>query len=97
MTKRNSPLAFQWSASTKRNAPLAFVTVFSQQSLEVRVVSQWVPNRVYFETLHRDPARSAQQSLQNFDRVSVVAKDRINLRYSGRNLLPAKGVLTLWK
>ena len=27
-------------------------TVFGQQILEARIVSQWVPNRVYLQTLH---------------------------------------------
>jgi hypothetical protein len=31
---------------------LYFATVFGQQILEARIVSQWVPNRVYLQTLH---------------------------------------------
>src|SRR6266567_5807783 len=76
-------------------APLAFATVIIQQFLKTRIVSQWVPNRIYFETLYRDPTRSVQQSLQNFDRVSVVAKDCMNLGHRSRNFLSAKGVFAL--
>jgi hypothetical protein len=77
-------------------SPLAFATVLVQQSLKTRFVSQRVPHWIYFETIDRNPARPAQQSLQNFDRVCIITQDCMNLGDRGRNFLPAKGVFAFW-
>src|SRR5260370_27902117 len=66
------------ATARKRSAALSLPTVFVQQSLKLRIVSQRVPNRIYFQTLHGDSARSTQQSVQNFNRATFVAKNGVN-------------------
>src|ERR1700730_1386705 len=72
---------------------LALRTVFLDQSLKTRIVPQRVPNRIYFQALDRDSARSAQQTIQNFDHASVVAKNGVNFGTPSRNFRAAEGVL----
>lgn len=72
---------------------LTLRTVFLDQSLKTRIVPQRVPNRIYFQALDSDVARSAQQTIQNFDHASVVAKNGVNFRHSSRNFRAAEGVL----
>src|SRR6266536_5320751 len=85
------------ATARKRSAALSLATVFVQQSLKLRIVSQRIPNRIYFQTLHCDRAWSAQQSIQNFNRATVVAKNSVNLGYAGRDFRPAKSVFALRK
>src|SRR6266550_1139630 len=85
------------ATARKRTATLSFGTVFVQQSLKPWIVSQRVPNRIYFQTLHGDRARSAQQSVENFDRPTVVAKNGVNFSHPSRNFRAAKGVLAFRK
>src|SRR6266699_1815310 len=80
------------ATARKRSAALRFATVFVEQRLKTRIVSQRVPNRIYFQTLHDDTARSAQQSIQDFDRATVIAKNGVNFGYPSRNFRTAKGV-----
>src|SRR5207253_10840726 len=84
------------ATARKRTATLSFGTVFVQKTLKTRIVSQRVPNRIYFQTLHGDTARSAQQSVQNFDRAIVVTKNSVNFGHPSRNFRTAKGVLAFW-
>ena len=67
------------AATRKTSAALSFRTVLLDQRLKTRIVSQWVPNRIYFQTLDRDSAWSAQQPVQNFNRLTAVAKNGVNL------------------
>src|SRR5438552_18385136 len=67
------------AATRKTSATLSFRTVLLDQRLKTRIVSQRVPNRIYFQTLHSDTARSTQQSVQDFNRATVVAKNGVNL------------------
>src|SRR5439155_15185703 len=85
------------AATRRRTTTLSFATVFVQQSLKTRIVSQRVPNWTYFQTLHGDSARSAQQSVQDFNRATVVAKNGVNFGHSSRNFRAAKGVFALRK
>src|SRR6266487_4153315 len=85
------------ATARKRTATLSFGTVFVQQSLKPWVVPQRVPNRIYFQTLHSDSARSAQQSVQNFDRATVVAENCVDFGYPARNFRPAKSVFAFRK
>src|SRR6266567_5931602 len=80
------------ATARKRSAALRFATVFVEQRLKTRIVSQRVPNRIYFQTLHGDSTRSAQQSVQNFNRVIVVAKSGGNFGHPRRNFRATKGV-----
>src|SRR5437588_5028321 len=81
----------------KRIATLSLRTVLVEQSLKARICSQRVPNRIYFQTLHGDSARSAQQSVQDFNRATVVAKNGVNFGHPSRNFRAAKGVFALRK
>src|SRR5207248_8542320 len=85
------------ATARKRTATLSFGTVFVQQSLKPRIVSQRVPNRIYFQTLHGDTARSAQQSIQNFDRATVVAENCVDFGHPARNFRAAKSILAFRK
>src|SRR6266568_2902019 len=85
------------ATARKRTATLSFGTVFVQQSLKPWIVSQRVPNRIYFQTLHGDRARPAQQSVENFDRATVIAKNDVNFGHPSRNFRTAKGVFALRK
>src|SRR6266566_6369635 len=85
------------AAARRRTAALSFATVFVQQSLKTRIVSQRVPNWIYFQTLHGDSARSAQQSVQDFNRATVVAKNGVNFGHPSCNFRAAKGVFALRK
>ena len=79
------------ATARRSSAALRFATVFSQQSLKIRIVSQRVPNRIYFQTLHGDRARSAQQSVENFDRPTVIAKNDVNFGHPSRSEFTAFG------
>src|SRR5712691_6490702 len=85
------------ATARKRSAALSLATVFVQQSLKLRIVSQRVPNRIYFQTLHGYSARSAQQSVQDFNRATFVAKNGVNFGHPSRNFRAAKGVFALRK
>ncbi len=85
------------ATARKRTATLSFGTVFVQQSLKPWIVPQRVPNRIYFQILHGDTARPAQQSVQDFNRAIVVAKNGVNFGHAGRDFRPAKGVFSLRK
>src|SRR5207244_7611581 len=61
------------ATARKRSAALTLATVFVQQRLKLRIVSQRVPNWICFQALHRDSARSAKQPVQDFNRATVVA------------------------
>src|SRR6266480_4388826 len=52
------------AATRRRTAALSFATVFVQQGLKTRIVSQRELNCSYFQTLHSDSALSTQQSVQ---------------------------------
>src|SRR6266852_1302865 len=81
------------ATSVKRIAALSFRTVLVDQSLKARIGAERIPNRIYLKTLHGDSARSAQQSIQNFDYASVVAKNGVNFGHPSRNFRAAEGVL----
>src|SRR5437762_13043951 len=49
------------ATATRSRAALRFTTVFGQQSLKRRVVSQRVTNRIYFQNLHGHPPWQAHQ------------------------------------
>src|SRR5438477_53312 len=85
------------ATSAKRIAALNLRTVLVDQSLKPWIVSQRVPNRIYSQTLYGDSARSVQQSVQDFNRATVVAKNGVNFGHSSRNFRAAKGVFALRK
>src|SRR5437016_13966467 len=80
------------ATAKKRTRVLSFSTVFVEQRLKTRIVSQRVPNRIYLQTLHGHSARSVQQSVQDFNRATVVAKNGVNFGRPSRNFWPAKRV-----
>src|SRR5438477_7421417 len=85
------------AATRKTSATLSFRTVLLDQRLKTRIVSQRVPNRIYFQTLHSDTTRSTQQSVQDFNRATVVAKNGVNLGDPARNFRAAKSVFAFRK
>src|SRR5213082_2944453 len=86
------------AAATRRtSAALSFRTVLIDQYLKARIVAQGVPNGIYFQILHGDTARSAQQSIQNFDRATVVAENCVDFGYPARNFRAAKSVFAFRK
>src|SRR6266699_629147 len=85
------------ATARKRSAALRFATVFVEQRLKTRIVSQRIPNRIYLQTLHGDTARSAQQSIQDFDRAIILAKNGVYLGHASRNFRAAKRVFALRK
>src|SRR5439155_332654 len=85
------------ATARRSSAALRFATVFGQQSLKIRIVSQRVPNRIYFQTRHCDSTRPPQQSVQNCNRAIVVAENSVNFGHSNRNFRAAKRVLAFGK
>src|SRR6266498_4259145 len=85
------------AAARRRTAALSFATVFGQQRLKLRIVSQRIPNWIYFQTLNGDTTRSIQQPVQDFNRPSVVAKKGVNFSHVSRNFRAAKSVLAFRK
>ena len=62
------------------------------QGLKTRIVSQRVPYRVYSQTVHSDVAWPIQESVQNFNRPIVVAKNGEDPGHTFRNLGTVKRV-----
>src|SRR5881392_815107 len=85
------------AATRKTSATLSFRTVLVDQYLKARIVAQGVPNGIYFQILHGDTARAAQQSIQNFDRATVVAENCVDFGHPARNFRAAKSVLAFRK
>jgi hypothetical protein len=51
------------------------------------------PKSIYFQTLHGDTTRPAQQSVENFDRAIAVAKNGVNFGHPSRTSGPPKASL----
>src|SRR5262249_35924048 len=82
------------AATARRSrAALRFATVFGQQGLKIRIVSQRIPNRTYLQNLDADRAWPVQQSVQDINRAPIVPENSVDFSDASGDLRPAKGVL----
>src|SRR4029450_7913116 len=78
-----------------KSCPQLGFTVFVEQRLKARIAARQIPNRIYLQTLHGDSAWPAQQSVKDFNRAIIIAKDCVNFGHASGDFRAAKGVFAL--